>query len=91
VARVREVMHTDEVLAEGGGFIASRQVADFAAARRLIPTELVDAVSYVGPADKIRARLLRLAAIGVSHVFVTPPGQLDAAGYAEMVAAVRPD
>jgi 5,10-methylenetetrahydromethanopterin reductase len=91
VARVREVMHTDEVLAEGGGFIASRQVADFAAARRLIPTELVDAVSYVGSADKIREKLRHLAAIGVSHVFVTPPGQLDAAGYAEMVAAVRPD
>ena len=91
VARVREVMHTDEVLAEGGGFIASRQVADFAAARRLIPTELIDAVSYVGSADKIREKLRHLAAIGVSHVFVTPPGQLDAAGYAEMVAAVRPD
>ena len=91
VARVREVMHTDEVLAEGGGFIASRQVADFAAARRLIPTELIDAISYVGPVDKIRAKLRRLAAIGVSHVFMTPPGQLDADHYAEMIASVRPD
>lgn len=90
MARVRQVMHTDEVLAAGGGFIELRQVADFAAARRLIPTELVDAVSYVGSADKIREKLGRLAEIGVSHVFVSPPDQLDPAGYAELIASVRP-
>ena len=90
IEQVREVMHTNEVLAEGGGFIESRQVADFAAARRLIPTELVDAISYVGSAAKIRAKLRRLSAIGVSHVFVTPPGRLDAGQYAEMIASVQP-
>ncbi|HEX3723791.1 MAG TPA: LLM class flavin-dependent oxidoreductase [Nitrolancea sp.] len=91
MARVREVMHTDEVLAAGGGFIELRQVADFAAARRLIPTELVDAVSYVGSAEKIREKLRRLAEIGVTHVFVSPSDQRDAAGYAELIASVRPE
>jgi 5,10-methylenetetrahydromethanopterin reductase len=89
--RVRAVMHTDEILAEGGAFIEMRKVADFAAARRLIPTELVEAVSYVGSPAKIKAKLARLAAIGISHVFVSPPGPFDAVSLAELVASVRPD
>ena len=89
--QVRAVMHTDEQLAEGGAFIEMRKVADFAAARRLIPTELVDAVSYVGSPEKIKAKLARLAALGISHVFVSPPGPFDAASLAELVASVRPD
>ncbi|HET9014262.1 MAG TPA: LLM class flavin-dependent oxidoreductase [Thermomicrobiaceae bacterium] len=88
--RVRRVMHTDEVLARGGGFIDIRRVADFAAARRLIPTELVAAVSYVGPAAAIRARLQALAGIGVTHVFVAPPGERDAAEEAALIASVAP-
>jgi len=88
---VRAVMHTDEQLAEGGAFIEMRKVADFAAARRLIPTELVEAVSYVGSPEKIKAKLARLAALGISHVFVSPPGPFDAVSLAELIASVRPE
>lgn len=91
MARVREVMRTDEVLARGGAFIDIRQVADFQAARRLIPTELVAAVTYAGPADEIRRRLRALQAAGVSHVFLAPPGDRDAGEYAEVISAVTPD
>ncbi|MBX6342410.1 MAG: LLM class flavin-dependent oxidoreductase, partial [Thermomicrobiaceae bacterium] len=88
--RVRAVMKTDEVLARGGAFIDIRGVADFKAARRIIPTELVDAVSYVGPPEKIRAKLRALADLGVSHVFLAPPGERSAAEYAALIAEVRP-
>ncbi len=88
--RVRTAMHTDEVLARGGAFIDIRKAADFEAARRAIPTELVDAVSYVGTADKIRSKLERLAAIGVSHVFVNPPSNLDPQVFTEILASIRP-
>lgn len=90
MAQVRAVMHTAEQLARGGAFIDMRKVADFAAARRLIPTELVDAVSYVGSPEKIRSKLARLAALGVSHVFVSPPGPFDAVSLAELIASVQP-
>ncbi|HUZ02843.1 MAG TPA: LLM class flavin-dependent oxidoreductase [Thermomicrobiaceae bacterium] len=88
--RVRRVMHTDEVLARGGAFIDIRKVGDFAVARQLIPTELMAAISYVGPAGEIRERLRTLARIGVTHVFVASPGERDAADYAEMVASIAP-
>ncbi len=90
MARLREVMRTEEVLARGGGFSLARELGDLATARRLIPTELVAAVSYVGPATEIRARLRRLAEIGVTHVFLAPPGDLEPAAYAELVAQLRP-
>ncbi len=87
---VRRVMHTDEVLANGGAFIDIRKVADFAAARKLIPTELVDELSYVGSPDKIRRKLERLASIGVSHVFVTPSANLDVRALVDLVESIRP-
>lgn len=90
IARLREVMRTEEVLARGGGLSAARELGDLATARRLIPTELVAAVSYVGSAEEIRARLRRLAEIGVTHVFVAPPGDLDPHAYADLVARIRP-
>lgn len=88
--RVRAAMHTDEVLAEGGAFIDMRQVADFAAARSAIPTELVDELSYVGTAEKIRGKLERLVSLGINHVFVEPPADLDARAFTETLAAIRP-
>ncbi len=90
MARVREAMHTDDVLARGGAFIDIRKVADYAAARRAIPTELVDELSYVGPAEKIRGKLARLASNGVSHVFVEPPPDLDELAFVETLATIQP-
>ena len=88
--RVREAMRTDEVLAQGGAFIDMRRVGNFEAARDAIPTELVDAVSYVGSAEKIRGKLERLASIGISHVFVSPPPDLDTQSFTEMLSSIRP-
>ncbi len=88
--RVRRVMHTSETLANGGAFIDLRRSGDLAAARALIPTELVDELSYVGSAEKIRAKLRRLEAIGISHVFITPPESLDVREFTEVIKTVRP-
>lgn len=88
--RVRRLMHTNDVLARGGAFIDIRNVADFAQAREAIPTELVDELSYVGSAKKIRDKLDRLASIGISHVFVTLPSDLDARAISEMLAEIHP-
>ncbi len=88
--RVRQVMHTSETLADGGAFIDLRRNGDLDAARALIPTELVDELSFVGSAEKIRAKLRRLDSIGISHVFITPPESLDLNEFIEMLAAVRP-
>lgn len=90
MARVREVMRVDDVLARGGSFIDIRKAGDFKAARRLIPTELVEQLSLVGTADRIRERLVRLQAIGITHVFIAPPRGLNAEEYAALIAAVRP-
>jgi alkanesulfonate monooxygenase SsuD/methylene tetrahydromethanopterin reductase-like flavin-dependent oxidoreductase (luciferase family) len=90
VARLREVMRTEEVLARGGGLALARDISDLATARRLIPTDLVAAVSYVGPASELRARLRRLAEIGVTHVFLAPPAHPDPGEFADLIARLRP-
>lgn len=88
--RVRRVMKTDEMLAAGSAFIDMRHAADLAEARRLIPTELVDELSYVGSTARIRAKLQVLQSIGISHVFVTPPASLDVAEFSELLDAIQP-
>lgn len=90
MTRVRRVMHTDEVLAEGGAFIDIRRVADFAAARRAIPTELVDELSYVGSPETIRRKLQRLAAVGIKHVFVQPPTDVDERAFVALLESIQP-
>jgi len=90
MALVREVMHVDEMLARGGAFIDIRQVADFEAARRLIPDELVLALSFIGTADQVRARLRRVAGLGVTHAFLRPPATADPDEVAALIASVAP-
>jgi alkanesulfonate monooxygenase SsuD/methylene tetrahydromethanopterin reductase-like flavin-dependent oxidoreductase (luciferase family) len=91
IARVREVMRVDEVLARGGSFIDIREAGDFKAARRLIPTELVDQLSLVGTAERVRERLMLLQTIGITHVFIAPPRGLSAGEYAALIATLRPE
>ena len=67
-------MRTDEVLARGGGFADMRRAGDLEAAKAAIPTELVAKLALVGSAGELRERLRALAALGVTHVFVSPPG-----------------
>lgn len=76
LADVRRVMHTDEALQEPGGFAALRRHADFPAARRLIPTDLIAHLAIAGPLHHVRGRLHHLAQIGVTHVSLPPPDHL---------------
>lgn len=73
IASVRQAMRTEETLARGGGFPEMRRVADFAAARAAIPTELMAKLTVVGPLTHVRERLRRLAELGATDVFVFPP------------------
>jgi 5,10-methylenetetrahydromethanopterin reductase len=70
---LRTVMHTEETLAEGGGFPALRRDGDLRAARALIPDELIRQLAIIGPLPVVKERLQRLATIGVTHVTVAPP------------------
>jgi 5,10-methylenetetrahydromethanopterin reductase len=90
IASVRQAMHTDEVLARGGGFPEMRRAADFTAAREAIPTELMARLSIVGSLTEVRERLARLAHLGVTDVFVFPPevGE-DSARYGERIRELR--
>jgi 5,10-methylenetetrahydromethanopterin reductase len=73
IAEVRRHMRTEEVLAQGGGFADLRRAGDLDAAKSAIPTELVAQLALVGPAGELRERLRGLAALGVTHVFLSPP------------------
>lgn len=90
IAQLRRVMRTEEALARGSGFVTYRKLADFAAAERLIPTDFIAQLSYVGTVSEIRSRLARLAALGVTHVFLSALAEPDPAAYAELTAALQP-
>lgn len=68
MADVRRVMHTDAVLAKGGAFAELRAASDYAAARRIIPTELMNELAFVGPVAKIAEKLQYLAQLGVNEL-----------------------
>jgi alkanesulfonate monooxygenase SsuD/methylene tetrahydromethanopterin reductase-like flavin-dependent oxidoreductase (luciferase family) len=68
MADVRRVMGTDEVLARGGAFADLRAAADFEAARRIIPTELVIELAFVGSVAIVAKKLQYLANLGVNEV-----------------------
>ncbi len=92
IAEVRRVMRTEETLARGGGFPDLRRAGDFAAARALIPTELMAELVVAGPAAHVRARLAQFAAVGITDVFLAPPGpHATAESVAATIAAIRPE
>lgn len=68
MADVRRVMRTDAVLANGGSFAELRAAADFDAARRIIPTELIDQLAFVSTVANIREKLHYLAQLGVNEL-----------------------
>jgi hypothetical protein len=73
IGELRAIMHTSETLAAGGGFPALRREGDLAAARALIPDDLIRTLGIIGPLPAVRERLRTLTAIGVTHVTVAPP------------------
>ena len=91
MADVRRVMRTEETLARGGGFPDLRKAGDVAAARKLIPTDLMAELVVAGPVDAVRARLADFAAIGITDVFLSASGpEATADSVAKTIAAVRP-
>jgi 5,10-methylenetetrahydromethanopterin reductase len=70
---VRVTMGTRETLAAGGGFPALRRDGDLAAARALIPDDLVRHLGVIGSLPMVRERLRALDEIGVTHIGVAPP------------------
>ena len=70
---LRATMRTRETLAAGGGFPALRRDGDLAAARALIPDDLVRGLGVIGPLPVVRERLRALAVLGVTHLGVAPP------------------
>ena len=70
MAEVRRHMRTEEVLARGGGFAELRRAGDLAAAKRVIPLELMERVAVVGTVEHARERLDELAELGATHVFL---------------------
>jgi 5,10-methylenetetrahydromethanopterin reductase len=83
--RVRRHMRTDEILARGGSFADLRLEGDLDAARKAIPTALVDRVALVGPVERVLPRLAQYAEIGITDVFANPDQIRDK----EIIAQVR--
>lgn len=90
VRDVRDVMRTREVLGKGGGFRALRRGGDLEAAKKLIPTSLMEELVVAGPLPDVRARLQEMQEIGVTHVFLaTPAVGTTADELGELVASLR--
>jgi hypothetical protein len=73
-------MNTEEILASGRGFVAMRREGNLAAARELIPVELIDQLAAVGPLEKVRARIATYRDLGATHLFLdraSLPGTAD--------------
>jgi 5,10-methylenetetrahydromethanopterin reductase len=88
VQEVDEAMRTRDTLSRGGNFNDIRQRADFDAARAAIPDGLIEDISYVGPAEHVRKKLQRLHAIGVTHVFLSPPSEPEPETFVETVSSL---
>ena len=71
--QVRETMGTRATLVAGGGFPALRRDGDLAAARALIPDDLIRRLGVIGSLPAVRERLRALDELGVTHVGVAPP------------------
>jgi len=73
IADVRSAMNTNEILGQGGGFGDLRRGGDLEAAKRAIPTSLMEELVVAGPVADVRARLREMHALGITHVFLANP------------------
>jgi 5,10-methylenetetrahydromethanopterin reductase len=79
IGAIRDVLGSSGLLATGGGFPELRAQGNLAAAAKLVPTDLVDRLSIVGPTSHVRERLAILTSLGIDEVFVQlPPAGLTA-------------
>jgi 5,10-methylenetetrahydromethanopterin reductase len=87
---VRSIMRTQETLAAGGGFPALRRAGDLAAARAMIPDDLIRELGIIGSLPEVREKLLTLASLGVTHVGVAhPPQPTSSASWRSLLTALR--
>lgn len=77
MADVRHAMRVDDVLEHGGAFSELRREGNLQAAKAAIPTELMSELVVAGSVDEIRPQLNKLEEIGVTHVFLASPKNLD--------------
>ena len=90
IAGVRAAMHTDEVLASGGGFPALRRAGDLAAARAAIPDEFIQELALVGNSRELAPRLAALQSLGVTCISLNPlPNATSATSWGQMLADLR--
>ncbi len=81
IADLRQRLRIAELLRSGRPWHDIRQTVDAATLRRLVPTELIAQLCLIGPAHELRPRLQRLAALGVTHVFLRALPEPDAEAY----------
>ena len=69
MAKVRELMHTNEVLDYGGHFGDMRRLGDMALARAVIPAGLIAEASAIGPIEHVKERIGLYRDAGATHLF----------------------
>lgn len=90
IADVRSAMRTEAILAAGGGFGDLRRGGDLEAARKAIPTELMRELVVAGSIGEVRRHIDRLLDIGVTDIFLAPPGpDTTTESLAELLASLR--
>jgi alkanesulfonate monooxygenase SsuD/methylene tetrahydromethanopterin reductase-like flavin-dependent oxidoreductase (luciferase family) len=77
IADVRQAMKVEEVLARGGAFADLRRHGNLQAAKAAIPTELMAELVVAGDIPTVKAKLAELEAIGVTHVFLAAPKEIE--------------
>ncbi len=87
IADVRQAMKVEEVLERGGAFADLRRHGDLAAAKAAIPTDLMAELVVAGDIPTVKAKLAELAHIGVTHVFLAAPQELES--IPELVGQLR--
>jgi len=85
IADLRRFLGTEDLLRAGRPWHDIRRRVDPTAIRKLVPTELLAQLCLIGTAKELRARLARLAALGVTHVFARALPQPDPEGYRQLV------
>lgn len=87
MAEVRHAMNVDDVLARGGAFSELRREGNIEVAKAAIPTELMSELVVAGDVASVRQQLELLTEIGVTHVFLSAPEDLEQ--LPEIVTALR--
>lgn len=77
MADVRSAMNVEDVLDRGGAFSALRREGNLDTARAAIPTDLMSELVVAGDLKSVRKQLSMLEDIGVTHVFLAAPKEIE--------------